>query len=84
MNFFDWVDFFMNPYTIFMFGAIMGILSFFFSGGVLYTFNVNRKLGIKIMIAVTILAVLVGWGMWIALVFWYNTPLGPPLELKGS
>ncbi|GAG41700.1 unnamed protein product [marine sediment metagenome] len=82
MNFFDWVDFFMDPYHIFMFGAIAGILSWFFSGGILYTFGVNRRLGIKIMIAVVVLAALLGWGMWIALVVWYNTPMGPPLDLK--
>lgn len=81
INVFDWVDFFMNPFHIFMFGCTAGVLAWFFTGGILYTFNVNRKLGIKIMIVVTILAVLAGWGMWVALLLWYNTPLGPPLEL---
>jgi len=81
MTFFDWVDFFINPLHIFMFGIGVGIIAWFFSGGILYTFNVNRKLGIKIMMVVTILALLVGWGMWIALVVWYNTPMGPPLNI---
>ena len=82
MDLFSWIDFFLDPFHIFMFGIGMGIFAWFLTGGVLYTFGVNRRLGIKTMIVVTVLAILVGWGMWIAMVIWYNTPMGPSLELK--
>ncbi len=81
MDLFDWVDFFMNPFNIMMFGFGAGIITWFISGGFLYTFKVDRKFGIKVMIAVTVLFTLLVWGMFWALIVWYNTPLGPPLEL---
>jgi hypothetical protein len=76
-----WIDFFMNPYNILMVGIGAGALSWFVSGGVFYTFGLRRPLGIKIVIAITLLTVLFVWGLGYGLVIWYNTPLGPPLDI---
>jgi hypothetical protein len=77
-----WVDFFMNPYNIFMMGLGAGSFAWFVSGGLFYTFGLDRRIGIKVVIAVAILVVLVVWGLGYGLVIWYNTPMGPPLELN--
>ena len=82
MSVFDWVDFFTNPISIFIFGCGAGIFTWFFVGGFLYTINVERQKGITIMTVLTVLAVLLTWGAFIGLVIWYNTPMGPPLELR--
>lgn len=82
MTFFDWVGFFMNPYNILMFGFAGGALALFLSAGVMFLVDANRKIAKRIVAVVTVLAVLLiqlaCWG----LVFWYNTPLGPALELE--
>jgi uncharacterized BrkB/YihY/UPF0761 family membrane protein len=82
MSVFDWIDFFMSPYNIFMVGCFAFLLAYFVCAGALYTFGINRRLGLKISLFV---AALVGTLFWVAgyiVVIWYNTPLGPPLELK--
>ena len=79
MNF--WIDFITNPYNIFMSGVFGGLVTYFFTAGFFYTVNIKRKyLWVAILIGVIGAAIV--WGLGYSLVVWYNTPLGPPLELK--
>ena len=79
MNFFDWVDFFLNPFNILMFGFAGGVLALFMSAGAMFLINGDRKIAKRVVVIAALLTVLlfqlVCWG----LVIWYNTPLGPPL-----
>ncbi len=81
---FDWVDFFMNPYNIFMLGWFVFLFTFLITAGILYLFNVERRCGLKIALVAAILAGTLTWAAGYGLFFWYHTPMGPPLELKGS
>ncbi len=81
MTFFNWVDFFVNPYNIFMLGWFVFLFTFLITGGILYLFGVERRLGLKIARRAAILAGTLAWVAGYGLVFWYNTPLGPALEL---
>ncbi|MBE9479809.1 MAG: hypothetical protein IMY80_07570 [Chloroflexi bacterium] len=82
MTFFDWIDFFMNPFNILMFGFTGGILALFITAGAMYVLHANRRTGNRVIFIVTTLTVLLIQLAFWGLVIWYNTPMGPPLELR--
>ena len=75
-----WIDFITDPYNIFMLGIFSGLLGYFFSAGFMYTINVPRRY-LWVAVLITILSAAIVWGLGYSIVIWYNTPLGPPLEL---
>ena len=77
-----WIDFFMDPFNIFMLGLFAGAGAWSVSGGLFYTFRLRWEIGKWIMLAVVVLVVLIVWAFGYGLVVWYNTPLGPPLQLQ--
>lgn len=81
MDFFDWVDFFLDPYHICMMGLLASTGAYAVTGSLMYTFGVERKLGLKLSVAIAVLVGLIVWGLGYGVVLWYNTPLGSPLEL---
>jgi hypothetical protein len=63
--------------------------SLFFAGctwvvvaGVLYTIGISRRRGLKVTAFVTVIGFVLVLLFRYYLIVWYNTPLGPPLDLK--
>ena len=77
-----WFDFVTNPYWIFMSGWIGGIPCALMVAGLCGILGVNTKhTRIAFGLSFVIVSLLI-WASFILLVVWYNTPMGPPLELK--
>ncbi len=79
---FFWIDFATEPLNILMSGASLGVLVYFFTAGLMWSFNVKRNTGKWIIIAAAVLAVVLAQAVCWGINIWYNTPLGPPLDLK--
>jgi hypothetical protein len=76
-----WIDFLMNPINMIGMTLFSGFLSAFFWAGLMWFVKAERKIGSRIILIGTVCFMMVVAGFFVFIYWWYNTPLGPPLNL---